>query len=98
MLQSLSMLGGLVLFCLPWLLGVRETFRCECGAISHQISKTLPGMSQRHAATSSVVMFQAHSSMTLHGTEYLHLFFVRRPSRFLSLSRSLAYEYLLSLP
>ena len=48
--------------------------------MSHPISKILPGMSQRRAATSSAVTFQARLSMTLRGTEYLHLFFVRRPS------------------
>jgi hypothetical protein len=92
MLQSLLMPGELVSFSIPWLLGVREIFGCESGAISHPASKIHPGMSQLHVAMSSVVMFQAHSSMTLHGTEYLHLFSVRRPSRCLSLACSRALE------
>jgi hypothetical protein len=60
--------------------------------ISHTISKILPGMSQRHAATSSAVTFQAHSSMTLHGTEYLRLLFVCRPLRCLFLAGSRTLE------
>jgi hypothetical protein len=74
------MFGELVSFSLPWLLGVRETFRRESGVISNSTSKIHPGMSQPHAATSLAVMFQARSSMTLHGTECLHLFSVRRSS------------------
>lgn len=78
--QSLSMFGELASSSLQWSLGVRKTFRCEYVVISHPIPKILPGMSQRHAATSSAVTFQAHSLMTLHGIEYLRPFFVRRPS------------------
>lgn len=74
------MFGESVLFSSQWLLGVRNTFRREGVAIYYPILKILPGMSQRHAATSSAVTFQAHSSTMLRGTEYLHLFFVRRPS------------------
>ena len=80
------MLGELVSFSLPWLLGVRETFHCASGVMSHPTSKIHPGMSQLHAATSSADMFRAYSSMTRHGTEYLRLFSVRRQLRRLSLA------------
>src|SRR5579863_2743755 len=67
--QSLLMLGESALSSLPWLLGVRRTFYRQGGVISHPAAKILLGTNQQSAATSSAVMLQAHSSMTLRGTE-----------------------------
>jgi hypothetical protein len=76
MLQNLSTPGESVSSSLPWSSGVRKTFSPQ-GTISHSSSKIRPGMSQQRAATSTAVMFQAHSLTTPHGTEYPHLCSVR---------------------